>query len=134
MGKGHSALVLRKQYSGVEDYGKPDSMPLEGCSSTPEQFITATETLGFSIAEFSDTIYSTWFYFVLLCIPFSEMLIVFKRPPKLKFFGAFSAGSLVRAFLKSVALPYFFPGRTEQTILLITDLNRRRLPWISDIT
>ena len=33
MGKGHSALVLRKQYSGVEDYGKPDSMPLEGGSS-----------------------------------------------------------------------------------------------------
>lgn len=56
MGKGHSALVLRKQYSGVEDYGKPDSMPLEGCSSTPEQFITATETLGFSIAEFSDSL------------------------------------------------------------------------------
>ena len=56
MDKGYSALVLRKQYSGVEDYGKQDSMPLEGGSSTPEQFIIATETLEFSIAEFSDSL------------------------------------------------------------------------------
>ena len=45
MGKGHSALVLRKQYSGVEDYGKPDSMPLEGGSSAAAAAAAAAKSL-----------------------------------------------------------------------------------------
>lgn len=55
MGKGSAALVLRSNIQVLRTMASRQHAS-EGCSSTPEQFITATETLGFSIAEFSDSL------------------------------------------------------------------------------